>query len=138
MPKRITTIMLIALMCFSSASGFFTVLCHGSDGHVEVEVASHNHCQCPENDDNDHKSTPADHPSTALSASHDHCNDILLAPNILIPSRKNISKSAYKNFTANISLASVTDPEPSVFTTTPLGHKPPPFHTPLLTVVLLS
>ena len=138
MLKRNATILLIGLMCFSSASGFFTVICHGSDGHVEVEAASHNHCPCPENGDNDQKNTPADHHATAMSASHGHCKDTLLTSNVVVPVRKKVSQSVYKIFTANISLDTNTAPAASTFSPASQSYILTPFHAPLRTVILLS
>lgn len=134
MLEKKVTILLIGLMCFGSISGFFTVICHGSDGHVAVEPVVHNHCQCPETGDEDK------HGNIAITASddHGHCRDSIASPDVIIPTRKNVRLSTHKVFTNNLALNPISTSPPSVFSRfTARGDDLSSFYSPLRTVVLL-
>lgn len=132
------TILLTGLMCFSSVSGFFTVMCHGSDGHIALEPFVHNHCECSEHSERSHQDTFA---GTVIgsSATHDHCTDTIAASNMLIPVRKNVRLSLNDVFTANFFLK-----PKSIQTTSFLrcsgarSHELYSFFVPLRTIILLT
>lgn len=131
-----TTILLLGLMCFSSVSGFYTVICLGSDGHIKVEAATHNHCPCPESGE---IANQVVRPAIAPSISHGHCKDTLLISNYVLPARKNIKLSLHNVFTAHFFLKSI-----SLQTTSTFGHMAvrsnelSSFFAPLRTVILLA
>ena len=134
MLKRKVTILLIGLMCFSSVSGFFTVICYGSDGHVAVESAGHNHCECDENEGQERAAV-----RLIESADHDHCMDAIAISNITASTQKNIKLSTYKVFRATLFLQTVSTHTASgrgysIATSDALSS----FFTPLETVILLA
>ena len=89
MLKRKSTILLTGIMCFSSVSGLFSVICHGSNGHVAVKSLFYSHCKCPESDaagiQNNFSESVIE-----LSTDHNHCRDTLVTSNLVVPARKNI------------------------------------------------
>ena len=140
MPKQKITLLLIGLMCFSSISGFFTVICHGSDGHVAVEPVVHNHCECSESGENGHRDRPA---GTAIESSgdhdHEHCTDTIAASNYIVSARKNLKLSAQKVFMAILSPKSVSTHTLSVFGHPVVqSHESFSFFAPLRTIILLA
>ena len=79
MRTRKITFLLIGLILISSLSGYNTVICYGSDGHICVESVNHSHCDSI--DENEHTLNINDiHSkfSDYLSISHSHCNDTLI------------------------------------------------------------
>ena len=85
MRRRKTASLLIGLMFICSISGYSTVICHGSDGHVSIEYVNHNHCEC--SDEHESSSEIQDtHPQIPdhLSFNHVHCNDIPIALNLYL------------------------------------------------------
>ena len=88
MKKQKVTILLLGLICFSSISGVFTVICHGSDGHANVEHFFHEHCDCSEYGENGRQKDCND-PFLRFSKDHTHCTDIPTASGVHISLRKN-------------------------------------------------
>ena len=138
MLKQKMTILLIGLTCISPVSGFFMVICHGSDGHVAVEPLFHNHCECPETDQNGKQDKYAG-TTISLSVDHEHCKDTIVTPNVLLPKRKNVKPSTLK-----ISIAKFT-PKPILTYTssffrcfTTQSNELSSFYTPLRTVIFLA
>ena len=134
------TLLLIGLMCFSSVSGFFTVICHGSDGHVAVEPVVHNHCECSESGESDHRNRPA---GTAIESSgdhnHKHCTDTIAADNYIVSARKNIKLSTHNVFTAMVFSKTIPSRPLSVSgRQATQGDEYVSFFAPLRTVILLS
>ncbi len=91
------TLLLIGLMCFSFINGFFTVICHGSDGHVAVEPVIHNHCECSESDESGHQDIFAWLASESCS-DHGHCTDTIVSSDYTVSARKNIKPQLAKVF----------------------------------------
>lgn len=91
------TTLLIGLMCFGSISGFFTVICHGSDGHVAVEPVVHNHCDCSESGESGHQDVFSGLTIESCS-SHEHCTDAIVSSNYIVSARKNIKPQLVKVF----------------------------------------
>ena len=138
MPKRKVTTLLIGLMCFSSVSGFFTVICHGSDGHIAVEPVVHNHCQCSETGETGDEDK---YGRNAISASngHGHCRDSIAFSDVIIPARKNVGLSTHKVFTNNLVLKPISTSTPSVISRfTAQNEGLSSFYAPLRTVILLA
>lgn len=137
MLKQKVTILLIGLMCFSSVSGFFTVICHGSDGHIALEHVFHNHCECPEFGETGNQNT-FNGIAIDVSRDHDHCKDTIATSNFFISKRKNSKLLTLKVFTTNFPLKSV-----SPYITSPPGYlfmkldALSSFFTPLRTLILL-
>ena len=73
-------ILFIALMCVSPVSSSFMVICYGNDGHVSIESADHDHCDCPGSEAPSHEQEF----SNGLSSDHSHCKDTLAASSIVI------------------------------------------------------
>ena len=105
MLKQKVTILFIGLMCFNLVSGFLTVMCHGSDGHVAMEPVGHNHCErqesCETGNQNDFTVSVI-----AAANNHDHCKDTIAISNFIVPVRKNFKLSTHRIFTANLFLKS--------------------------------
>jgi len=138
MLKQKVTIMLMGLICFSSISGFSTVICHGSDGHIAVELLLHDHCECPETNESDshYKSTAA---KVVSSVEHDHCQDYLASSDVIVQVRKNVEFSAHKVITANFILKHTSNHTPSIFSRYSMwSNDLSSFYLPLRTIVLLA
>ena len=134
MLKRKVTILLTGLMCFSSVSGFFTVICHGPDGHIAVGPVVHNHCQCPETGDEDKHENIA----ITMADDHGHCRDSIASSDVIIPKRKNVRLLTHKFFTNNLALNPILTSTPSVISRlTARSGDVSSFYAPLRTVVLL-
>jgi len=134
MIKQTTTILLMSMIFFCSISGLSTVTCYGADGHIAVEPANHNHCDCPKTDE-----TSRDKAGIGLSGGHEHCTDSTATPNILSPSRKNSSSFPDKIFTLSCVLKSIAPYPPSVLGFYALhSFEFSSFHTPLQTIILLA
>ncbi len=136
--QKTTLLLLSGMMCFSSVSGFLTVICHDSDGHISVEPVIHNHCQCSEPAENAHRETFGGAAFEA-SADHDHCNDTLLVSDFFVSAQNNIKLSQQKVFTTSLFLRPVSSQ------TTPFwGHlasqryELDSFFVPLRTIILLA
>lgn len=138
MLRRKVSILLIGLLCFSSA-GAFRVICHRSDGHIAIESADHNHCECPETAGIDHQDTLA---GTAIDApfKHVHCRDIKATLDVILPSQKNVTLSQSTIFALNASLNPVLNRTTCPFThpATAWLYKLSVFYEPLRTIVLLT
>ena len=138
MLKQKVTILLLGLICFSSVSGFLIVICHGPDGHIAVEPAVHNHCQCPETGET---ADEDQYGKIAVTASddHGHCRDSIASSEVIIPTRKNFRLSTHKVFTNNLVLKPIAIYASSFlgrFTTRIDGLSS--FYAPLRTVILLA
>jgi hypothetical protein len=138
MLKQKVTIMLTGLMFFSSISGFFTVICYGSDGHIAVEPLVHNHCECPEPDKSSHQKDSSEH-CAGFSSDHGHCKDTPAMSSVVISVRKNNKLRLVKVFVQGLYQKSVSNHIKSSFSyllswDTELSS----FFTPLRTVILLA
>lgn len=133
MCERKISIWLVGLMCISSMGGFTKVICDGPDGHIAMEPAVHNHCQCP-GTNNEHESQAG-----VITADHEHCLDTVAITGIMVPVRKSIKHSTDKPITAKAS--SIAN---SLFCESLLSHfgvrrcESTSFHEPLRTIVLLA
>jgi hypothetical protein len=138
MLKRKAKIWLVGLMCVSFVSGFSTVICHGSNGHIAVEPIIHDHCECSETDQNSKESKFAG-TTVESSIAHEHCRDLIAAPNVLLPKRKNVKPATHKIFTAKLHLKSNLVYTPSFFNSfATQSDQVILFYTPLRTVILLA
>ena len=138
MLKRKMTILLLGLMCFSSISGFFTVICHGSDGRVTVASIVHNHCKCTKTEETGDQNKSVDRAIDSYLG-HGHCKDTLLTSSFIVPTRKNIKLSPCGVFTANIflKLLSTHATSFSVYSVLP-SNELSSFFVPLRTVIILA
>ena len=126
------TILLLGLMCFSSVSGFSTVICRGADGHIAVEPAVHTHCECP----GDAKADEQDVFEAVVEdcVGHNSCTDAFPNSNCVVP-----KAPTYKVLTAIPFLKSI-----SIHTTTFFGlmvaqhNELSSFFVPLRTVIILA
>ena len=138
MLKLKVTILFVGLTCFSFISGFSTVICHGADGHIALELPVHNHCKCPETDQNDKQNKFAG-TTIRSSTEHEHCKDTIVTPNILLPMRKNVKSSTHKFFAANLSLKPIpTHTRLLLRHLAVWGSELSSFHTPLRSIILLA
>lgn len=136
--KKKVTIMFVGLMCFSSVSGFLTVICQGSDGHVAVEALVHDHCECPETDEGGHHNGVVAAMAVS-SADHDHCKDYVVGSGIIIQTRESIQFPSHKVFSANFILKQFSTHTPSVFScSSAWSNEVSSFYAPLRTIVLLA
>jgi hypothetical protein len=131
------TILFLGL-CISYVSGFFTVICHGSDGHIAVEALVHNHCECPRNvqisEEDNFAETLID-----SSSDHDHCRDTLATSYLAVPAQKKIKRSTHKVLTANLFQKSIAN-YATCFSgyLTAQSYKSASFFAPLRTVIFLA
>ena len=125
-------------MCFSSVSGFFAVICHGSDGHIAVEPVPHNHCRCPEPDERGNQDELG-RSVVALSTDHKHCRDVPADSDVIFSVRKNEKTSTYKAIAAKLFVKSILGRTTS-FTKCPCARcsEESSFFGPLRTIVLLA
>jgi len=100
-------ILLIGLMCFGSVGGVLAVVCHGSDGHVAVEVAVHNHCECDGDGQDDEGARLSIRAVDEDCCGHDHCEDSLVSSKY-VALRKNV-KAAHRVFVSNLFLKSISE-----------------------------
>ena len=134
----ITTILLTGLMCFSSINGFFTVICHGSDGHIAVEPVIHNHCECPETSESGHQDMFA---GIAVKScrDHGHCADTIVTSDYIVPARKNIKSQLAEVFVQSPHQKSISNQMTSSF-----GHsfswdtELSSFFRPLQSIIILA
>jgi hypothetical protein len=138
MLKQKITILLVTLICISFLGGLFTVICHGSDGHVAIETSVHSHCECPETDQNNERNKYGE-TTRVFSVDHEHCKHTTLAPNVLIPIRKNIKPAISKIFIAELTLKPVLAQTPSFFGCfAAYSSELSSFYTPLRSIILLA
>ncbi|MHC5082554.1 MAG: hypothetical protein ACYTET_01250 [Planctomycetota bacterium] len=138
MRSRTTTFLLLGLMCFSSVSGFLTVICHGSDGHVAVEPVAHDHCQCPETDTHDDRQAPVEGAIYSADCLED-CQDILAADSFVVSKRKNVRSASEKSIVATFSQPlDVTQATTFSGYLASQSHDLYSFHVPIRTIVLLA
>ena len=138
MLKRKVTIMLIGLMCFSSVSGFFTVICRGMDGHIAIEPLVHNHCRCSHNGETE-KNNDSEDSNIKFSATHTHCTDAVATSNYILPARKTSKHSLYKVFTVKLFLKSNSNAGESIICNLAAqSGQLHSFFTPLETIILLA
>ena len=137
-----TTLFLLLLMCFSSVSGFFSVICHGSDGHVTVESVAHGHCQCPDTDDHGQENQGErsfDLMTVRPATDHDHCKDTLATSDFVIPERKSSQSTSQKNVAANLlESLSLTQTTSESGCLASINIDLSAFYTPLSTIILLA
>ena len=138
MIKQKVTILLTGLICFSSFSGLFTVVCHGFDGHVAVEAVGHDHCGCSEAGGNGNQREVLG-AGVGLSTGHGHCRDTVAVSNFIVPAGKNIKLSPVKAFTVNHFLNSISTQATSFFGYRAAGSGEfSSFFEPLRTIILLA
>ena len=137
MLKRKVIICLLGLMCLSPISGFLTVVCHGSDGHIAIESVVHNHCPYPEATETDNRDKFAA-PTIHSSEDHDHCRDTIAASSIVISARKNVKLSTQKILISHIYRKADTTNASSDIGLAAYSNTSSAFHTPLRTVILLA
>lgn len=126
------TVLLAGLICVSSGSGFFAVICYGADGHVAVEAIVHNHCACPQPDESNSAKT-----FIGLYAEHEHCKDTLAPSNpLLVKHKSKYSSGNIFSTTLVVKHAAVCD-YPFLGRFADQSNPFPSFYTPLRTVVLL-
>ena len=138
MPKQKMTILLIGLICFSSVSGFFIVMCCGFGSHIAVEPVVHRHCEHPGTAGNISQ-REFDGVAVKLSADHGHCEDFIAIFDIIVSSRMGVKLSKYKVYAPNPSTELV-----SIHSTLSFGgfiakrDESSSFHAPLRTIILLA
>jgi len=137
MLTRKVTIWLLGLMCLSPVTGFLTVVCHGSDGHIGIESVTHNHCPCPETTETGNQDKFAA-PAIHSSADHGHCRDTTAASSIVISARKNVKLSTQKILISHISRKVDAADASSDIGLAAYSNTSSAFHTPLRTVILLA
>jgi len=136
--KQKVAIMFVGLLCFSSVTGFSTVICHGSDGHVALEALVHDHCECPETDEGGRHNEVAVTMAVS-SADHGHCIDYMAGSDLIIQTRGTIQFPSHKVFTANFILKQTSAHTPSVFSRFfTWNNDTSSFYAPLRTIVLLA
>jgi len=138
MLKKKISLPLVWLMCVSFASGYLTVICHGSDGQMILKPAMHNPCECPSRNETDTRGQEAA-AGIVFVADHEHCTDSGLVSLLRYPERKNdeslplqlcIPAQAARPLLINL---------PSFFSNwVTLSSTVLPFHEPLKTVILLT
>ncbi len=131
------TILLLWLMYFSSVNGFSTVICRGADGHIAVEPAAHNHCECPRDGKADEQNVFG--AVVEACVGHNSCTDTLPNSNYVVPVRQTIKVPTHKVLTAIPFLKSI-----SIHTTSFFGYlvaqrnELSSFFMPLQTVIILA
>jgi hypothetical protein len=130
--------LLVAMMCVSPMSGSSTVICYGSDGHIAVEPILHDHCDCPESDEDDHR-IDSNSSLILFTCDHSHCKDLLAISSAVISDRKNDKPRLTKAFVQSFNQKSIPKNTTSSFTypffrDTELFS----FFTPLRTIILLA
>jgi hypothetical protein len=133
MLQRKAIICLLGLMCFSPVSGFLMVICHGSDGHMAVELAVHDHCECPEAGSSGEFAFVA----VGSQTDHEHCEDTIATSSVVVGVRKNIKQSIHKILTANLSPESDTSDSSFNHSLARRGCGLSSFYRPLRTVIIL-
>jgi hypothetical protein len=132
--KHMLTLLLTELVAFGPVIGVFTVICHGSDGHVALEPLAHNHCDCHETDETSPIKT-----DNGMSGDHGHCTDVEVASGVLFSERAIKQTLSVFMTAANSAFLSFTGQNEILF-----GINTPPdkdfisFHTPLRTIILLA
>ena len=138
MIKDKVIILLIALMSLSPISSSFAVICYGSDGHITLEPIFHDHCDCPESEE-DSRQKDSCEPSFTFSDNHSHCKDTLATSSAVIPDPKNAKPKLAKVFVQSIYHKSISNNTAfsymySLLWDTALSS----FFTPLRTIILLA
>ena len=135
MLRQKTTLLFIGLMCLSSVSHIFMVMCHDSERHVAVKFMVHNQCDRSET----HEQDQFGWTEFGYCGSHNHCVDALLASNLFIGSQKDIKLLAHSVLIAN-TLLGLTPVQATSFSgyLTIKDHSFSPFFEPLRTLVLLA
>ena len=136
MKEKIVTLF-IAFLCVGFITSSFTVICHGSDGHIALEPVAHNHCLCPESNEN----VPQGDSNDSLilfTNGHSHCKDILAASSIIISIRK-IKPQLAKVFVQGLYIKSISNHVSSSFKYPLLWNTElSSFFTPLRSIILLA
>ena len=135
--RTISNLFLAVQICCLLISGGLdmAVLCHADDGHVKIEAA--NAAGCAKSTADHHAENPAANPETKFSAKDD-CGDCVDVP--LSIGRAVAQKKPYKsNIAISIELAPASNGTADS-TANPLPPElvpPPPYFTPLASIVLL-
>lgn len=138
MVKQKVTILLIGLMCFSSVSSLFIVICRGSGDHIAVEPIVHNHCECPESGENGNQNNFT-WSAIGRSTEHEHCKDSTATSNVVILVRKNINPQLAKVSVQGLYQKSISNHTISSFRHPLLRNAElSSFFAPLRTVILLA
>jgi len=138
MIKQKVTILLMGLMLYSPVSGLFTVICHGSDGHVAIEPAVHSHCECQETDIAVNKDSTSG-VTFGLAINHDHCRDYKTFSNNIAHTGKNFRLLTQKVLAANLVTQSLSANTNSIFRFVNVqGNEFFSFYSPLKTIILLA
>ncbi len=138
MLKQRVTILLIGLICISHVSGFFTVICHGSDGHIAMEAIVHNHCECPETSETENYNGFMGH-VIGLETDDNHCMDTPATSSLISSVQKNVKSSIYKTLATKYPLRSTPTQTTSFLGyLTARSYELAPFFAPLRTVILLT
>jgi hypothetical protein len=123
-------------MLFNIASGFFAVVCRGSDGHLQLEHLVHKKCPSPEDSCRDESSEHRE--STQLTDIHTHCNDFLATDGILAP-YKNTKRYVLKEMPSLFTLTDITGRKAVVYTRSERQSELiDPFCSPLRTVIIIA
>ena len=135
--RTISNLFLAVQICCLLISGGLdmAVLCHADDGHVKIEAA--NAAGCAKSTADHHAENPAANPETKFSPKDD-CGDCVDVP--LSIGRAVAEKKPYKsNIATSIELApSSNGADDSPALPLPLELvSPPPYFTPLASIVLL-
>ena len=130
--------LLIALMCVSPISGSFTVICYASEGHIAVEPILHDHCDCPESDENG-SGRDSNGSLIFISNDHSHCNDTSATSNLAISVRRNIKPQLAKVYIQGLYHKSISTHVTSFFKHPLLCNTElSSFFSPLQTIILLA
>ncbi|MFI4911092.1 MAG: hypothetical protein ACIAQZ_05440 [Sedimentisphaeraceae bacterium JB056] len=62
------------------------MICYGCDGHIEIEYAQHDQCQCAKD------STDSSSDTISSFDGHSHCKDFAASASLIAPSQKNIKR----------------------------------------------
>jgi len=132
MRRPIITTLLIILLCYSTVSSAFAVICHGFDGHITVEPVMHSHCECPDS------LSAGETVSLNSSDGHNHCTDSNMTLHAIVSPKKDIRISITKAFmlkpVSKQDLMPISSALKSGFMQ-PLDFR---FHAPLKTIILLA
>ena len=140
MRKQIIIILLIGLMFSNSVSGFMTVICHGTDGHICVEPVNHSHCDCSiQNELNSEVQEIPPEISGVLFDDHIHCTDTLRELIFYAIKPNNLKPSILKILTSNFfcSLIKVYNYSPDTYLISNINNLSD-FFIPLQTIVILA
>ncbi len=113
------------------------VICHGNDGHISVEPADHNHCDCPLQEDSNSDLINNDTEIiNTLSIDHIHCTDTSRVSTLYATKPVNTKSPILKILSSDIYCILNTVPTYSLngYSTSIFEN----FFIPLQTIVLLA